>query len=176
MARPKKETLEHRQAFDLYLSMGADRSLAKVANKFGKSEVAVENWSKAFSWQTRIDEAEKRIADKTSAKLEESLASFDANTIKIADAVIELFVQNLRDAYDEEGNLAPNGFRPSAKDARLFIDLKRSLMAKMGVQMPEGSGEVLDAGAVEELGVEKIERIILERVTRLSKARGGGNP
>lgn len=174
MAKPTKETLEHRKAFDLYLSMGANRSLSEVGRQISKSVVAIQGWSSAFGWQTRIEEAEKRIADKASAKVEESLADFDAETIRIADAVIELFTQSLREAFDKDGNIDPLGFRPSAKDARLFIDLKRERMAKAGGD--QDAGRIIDADAVEGLGYEKIERIVTERIERIARFRKRGNP
>jgi hypothetical protein len=41
-------------AFSLYLSLGAERSLAKTAAKLGRSKVMMEKWSKRWGWQARV--------------------------------------------------------------------------------------------------------------------------
>jgi hypothetical protein len=41
-------------AFSLYLSMGAERSLAKTAAKLGRSKVMMEKWSSKFEWPARV--------------------------------------------------------------------------------------------------------------------------
>ena len=42
------------EAFSLYLNMGAERSLAAVGRKLGKSEGLIERWSSRFSWPERV--------------------------------------------------------------------------------------------------------------------------
>src|SRR5438067_12957924 len=41
-------------AFSVYLSMGAERSLAEVGRKLGKSEGLMERWSRKFDWAGRV--------------------------------------------------------------------------------------------------------------------------
>ena len=41
-------------AFSAYLEMGAERSLAKVGQKLGKSTVQMEKWSAKFDWPARV--------------------------------------------------------------------------------------------------------------------------
>ena len=53
-----KETEAQKQAFDLYYSMGAKRSLEAVANTIGKSTRTVGEWSRRFSWADRIVQRE----------------------------------------------------------------------------------------------------------------------
>src|SRR5262249_46968089 len=50
-----KESEKAFAAFSLYLSMGAERSLAKVGRKLGKSKVMMERWSRRFEWLERVD-------------------------------------------------------------------------------------------------------------------------
>lgn len=49
-----KESEKAFAAFSMYLSLGAQRSLAKVAAKLGKSKVMMEKWSRRFEWQARL--------------------------------------------------------------------------------------------------------------------------
>lgn len=48
------ETKEHLAAFQLYLSMGASRSLSAVAEKIKTPERTVNRWSKKFDWHKRV--------------------------------------------------------------------------------------------------------------------------
>src|SRR3974390_2670014 len=41
-------------AFSMYLSLGAERSLAKTAAKLGRSKVLMERWSSRFDWPARV--------------------------------------------------------------------------------------------------------------------------
>lgn len=176
MARPKKETLEHKRAFDLYLSMGADRSTARVAQQTGKCKASIDGWSSAFGWVERVIEAEKRIADRVSAKNEESLVEYNAKLLNVADGVMGLFVKRMKAAIDEEGNLKPRGYKPSALDAKIWSDVKRDILEKATGSDDTIDGVKLDARAAEELGFERIERIVIERITRLSAIRKRGDP
>ena len=45
-----------KRAFAFYYSLGAERTLAKVAEMFGVVEGTVKNWSAVFGWKKRIDE------------------------------------------------------------------------------------------------------------------------
>lgn len=47
------------QAFVLYRDMGADRSLAKVAQQLGKSKQLMDRWSRKHWWRYRVEEWER---------------------------------------------------------------------------------------------------------------------
>lgn len=49
-----KESAKAFAAFSLYLSLGAERSLASVARKLAKSEQLVKRWSSKFDWANRV--------------------------------------------------------------------------------------------------------------------------
>lgn len=175
MARPKKETLQHRKAFDLYLSLGPDRSVIEVGRRLSKSKTTIQNWSQAFGWAKRIEEAEQRIADRASAKVESGLVEMNARHMNIAKAVQGLFVKRLRGALDENGDLKPKGYKPSALDAKAWAEVERDIVA--GAQ---ASGQLegirFDGKAAEEIGIERLERIVIERTTRIVAARKRGDP
>lgn len=42
------------QAFSLYLKMGIERSISKVAEKLGKSRALIERWSSVWQWGERV--------------------------------------------------------------------------------------------------------------------------
>ena len=49
-----RESAKAFAAFSLYLSLGAERSLAAVGQKLGKSVGLVERWSAKFDWPVRV--------------------------------------------------------------------------------------------------------------------------
>ncbi|MCX4266510.1 MAG: hypothetical protein OSJ64_06880 [Firmicutes bacterium] len=52
--RQEGESAPAFQAFAAYRDMGAERSLAKVAQKLGKSKALMERWSSQWHWQERV--------------------------------------------------------------------------------------------------------------------------
>jgi len=60
--RPK-ESAKAFAAFRLYLEMGAQRSLAAVAGKLGKSKVLMERWSRRHRWCERVDAYAQHLAE-----------------------------------------------------------------------------------------------------------------
>lgn len=49
-----RESAKAFAAFTVYLGMGAERSLAAVGKKLGKSEGLIERWSAKFDWASRV--------------------------------------------------------------------------------------------------------------------------
>jgi hypothetical protein len=49
-----RESAKAFAAFSVYLGMGAERSLAAVGKKLGKSEGLMERWSRKFDWAARV--------------------------------------------------------------------------------------------------------------------------
>lgn len=62
--RQPKESSQAYQAFDLYLHMGENRSLRKVAQQLGKSSTLICRWSSAWSWQARVRDYENELKRK----------------------------------------------------------------------------------------------------------------
>jgi uncharacterized protein (DUF2461 family) len=52
-----KESAKAFAAFSLYLNLGAERSLAAVAQKLSKSEQLLKRWSAKFDWPARVGAA-----------------------------------------------------------------------------------------------------------------------
>jgi len=49
-----RESAKAFAAFRVYLELGAQRSLATVAGKLGKSKVLMERWSRKYDWGSRV--------------------------------------------------------------------------------------------------------------------------
>jgi len=74
-----KETLRHKDAFEYYYSLGENRGLRKVVQKFNITLTAVANWSKAFHWQERVEQRDIEIGRELPAKTNETVLNTKAN-------------------------------------------------------------------------------------------------
>lgn len=65
--KKRQETKEHLEVFDLYLKLGAQRSIAKLAAVTGRPKPTLQRWSRQFGWPERaaawVDEATGAAAD-----------------------------------------------------------------------------------------------------------------
>src|SRR3989442_1033130 len=57
-----RESAKAFAAFTVYLGMGADRSLAAVGQKLGKSVGLIERWSGKFAWPARAQAHAEHLA------------------------------------------------------------------------------------------------------------------
>jgi hypothetical protein len=61
-----RELTRHRQAFDLYVRLGASRSLDRLRTELRERDGrapslrTLEEWSRTLEWQTRVDDFERR--------------------------------------------------------------------------------------------------------------------
>lgn len=82
--RLENESAEAYEAFSLYRDMNpAERSLAQVGRKLGKSKALMERWSSKHEWQRRVREYERYIDAIALRKATTQLAEMRARHIKI---------------------------------------------------------------------------------------------
>lgn len=60
--RQPKESSKAFAAFNLYLSQGPERSLARVSEELGKSKRLMEKWSKRYDWTGRVEAHASHLA------------------------------------------------------------------------------------------------------------------
>lgn len=82
----------HKKAFELYNSLGSERSLEKVAHFLGKSTRSVETWSTEFKWQDRLEKREKEQQEKFRAQYEK-LAELQ---LQIKTACAEKYLEHIK--------------------------------------------------------------------------------
>ena len=63
-----KETSRHLEAYEYFFSLGDERSLIAVSNKFNVSVQSLCKWNKLFKWPDRIKERNNKIANKVAEK------------------------------------------------------------------------------------------------------------
>lgn len=84
------------EAFAAYLKMGADRSLAKVGRRFGKSKRWAEAICKRWNWVARVEEIERKNAETEVERAKRELAESKERKLKIIKAIDARFAQRLQ--------------------------------------------------------------------------------
>jgi hypothetical protein len=77
------ETKEHKDAFNQYYLMGADRSLRELARLRNVSEKTPKRWSKAHNWQERIELKDIDLSRKTEEALDDAVVNTRADYRKM---------------------------------------------------------------------------------------------
>ena len=91
------EGIKAYEAFSLYLQMGSDRSLRKVAQQLGKSKTLIDRWSSTHSWVERVGAYEEHLQEeayKTARKKSRKMAD---RHISIAMQMQELALKKLKE-------------------------------------------------------------------------------
>jgi len=96
MGKPVHESATHREAFELYYALGADRNFSEVSRRLKTSPGAVAGWSQAFGWQKRLAHREKVVAELVAQKAIEDEARSRSDALKICRAVQVRFAQDLQ--------------------------------------------------------------------------------
>lgn len=95
--QPKRETLRHVEAFEMYLQLGSDRSYKLVAAQFNVSETAVAGWSLAFDWGGRIEKREKTIGEQLAKRNEKEALQARERILQLCRATMARYGQRLKD-------------------------------------------------------------------------------
>ena len=87
-----KETLIHKNAFELYFKL---RSIREVAKEMKVSENSVEKWNKEFNWQERVTEREKIIGQRVEEENIKNEVDLRSKFTQGLKGAIDLFLENL---------------------------------------------------------------------------------
>lgn len=82
------ETLQHREAFEYYYSLGENRGYREVAQKFDISLTAIGKWGKAFNWQERTVQRDIDISRGLEKKTNTTVLNEKANYRRIIKEAI----------------------------------------------------------------------------------------
>lgn len=82
------ETLQHKEAFEYYFSLGENRGYREVVQKFNVSLTTIAKWGKSFNWQERILQRDIEIGKKLVTKTNTTVLNEKAKYRKlIQDAI-----------------------------------------------------------------------------------------
>lgn len=89
--KQREETPEQKHAFEVYLTMGDDRSYRKLAKSLNKGITTISNWAKWYDWQTRIDERNKQIDAIVEDRNNKTMAEIKLEQARQIDAMLNRF-------------------------------------------------------------------------------------
>jgi len=90
-----RETLRHREAFELYYALGEKRSYLDIASKVGVSCKSVEKWGVNFGWQLRVQQRDKEIADKLTENNNKIILEDKARLRRVIKIAVANFLERL---------------------------------------------------------------------------------
>ncbi len=92
------ERAEHRAAFELYYSLGYDRSLQAVADKMGKNKRTIQNWSSKYNWENKVAQRSLEIAKQAgSERLHRETLAIRAQYRRAIDTLFKQAYKDIRD-------------------------------------------------------------------------------
>src|SRR5688572_16099173 len=84
------------EAFGYYLALGASRTYAEVARKFGTSLATVNRAARREKWRDQVLEVEARARDAAKARLQVSLEETLDRHLKVTRALLSRGLEGLR--------------------------------------------------------------------------------
>lgn len=91
----KEETLLHKEAFEYYYALGADRNRTKTGQKFGVRKSTAGLWSKSSNWQELIKLRDIGIAKKLQQETDKTIINIKANYRKIIEESLSTYIKKL---------------------------------------------------------------------------------
>ena len=101
-----RETPGHIEVFNLYYTMGGDRSIKKLWNKLDQDDTkmipkvpsyqTLKRWSKIFSWQIKAKETDIEVSKLLKETLKEAAVYSKADYRALAKEVVDKFKEQLK--------------------------------------------------------------------------------
>lgn len=92
------ESAEQIEAFDLYYSLGSERSLQIVADKLGRNKRTVMGWCKKFNWDNRVIQRALEVAKQAGAEeLHKETLAIRAEYRNSVNTLIEQFCKDIQE-------------------------------------------------------------------------------
>jgi len=122
-----KSRLDREKLFDLYYSMGKDRSLKAVSEKSGRAFSTLKIWSSEDGWVERVEQRDIENARKLQQKTDETVIDTKAGYRKLIKAAIKKLL-----VKDKDGTviLSPAFEVKSPHDLETLIKLDLLLMGE----------------------------------------------
>lgn len=145
------ETKAHKDAFNQYYLMGADRSLRELARLRNVSEKSPKRWSKAFNWQERITLKDIDLSRKIEEKVDDAVVNTKADfrrDIRLSMQPVKAAINSavIKDKKTGEASLT---FKvENAKDLKAVIDSLEKLIKVDLLVMGEADGRQEVSGSV----------------------------
>lgn len=162
-----KETLNHKEAFEYYYSLGSERSYYLVATKFKCVKSTIYNWSKAFNWLKRIEQRDMENAKKIQAKTDKTIVNTKADyraeikaQLGILKALLNKVIKDIK---------AGTTFDISNVNELKDIINSYEKLSKLDLLMMGEATDINETKGLEELD-RKLALLTLDELKKISKA------
>lgn len=136
--RQPEETAKAFEAFAIYRDMGNDRSIAKVAEKLGKSEALLHRWSSRYEWVKRAAAWDDEVARQTARELMRDMAKTRARQRKQALKMQHKGLELLKDINPGDAKLSE-----IVSLLKLGMEQERICLGDVGDVIEERNGEAV---------------------------------
>jgi len=168
------EKPKHIKIFELYYSMGSDRSLAKLHQKYPNDTPTIDtlkNWSKAFNWQARVEQRdiensralEDKLKPKTNKIIVNTKADYRAEIkaqLGILKALLNKVIKDIK-----EGNIIDVENTGDLKD----VINSYEKLSKLDLLMMGESTDIKETKGLEDLD-KKLTLLTINELKKISKA------
>lgn len=96
------ETLRHKEAFEYYYKLGANRTLVQVAAQFNVSEQSTTKWNTSFGWQERVIKRDIKNAIAIAEQNDKAIVRDKAKDLKLVEVAKAVYLQQLKGSIDVE--------------------------------------------------------------------------
>jgi hypothetical protein len=131
------ESNEQREAFDLYLSMGDERTMERVANSIGRTPLSVKQWGRKHNWVRRVIDHEKQNADTLLIEPHSVQQEKRKFGLKLLDKILRSIV-----TLNEDGSIAT-----CSVEAKTPSDIRTLLTIREELLNPEKGSKTLGKGS-----------------------------
>lgn len=117
----KTETLEMREMFEYYYTLGADRSFQKVGDKYKVSQTSIKRYAASFNWTKRVEQRDLTNAEELERRTNEVVVNSKAR-----------YRELIKQLTDEFAKDVTNG-KIKIRSTKAFVELVNLDMELMGV-------------------------------------------
>lgn len=135
------ETLRDKEAFEYYYSLGAERNLEKVSQKYSVSIPAVKKWSKNFNWQFRVQQRDIENSKNLEKKTNKEVIDAKADFRKTIFAIHQTLKKSLNEFMKKNETVPIEGIKDLEKVVLILDKLARLDMGLVGESI---EGEATD--------------------------------
>lgn len=94
--RLRRETLRHKEAFEFYYRLGAERTLAKVSEEFKISFKSISLWSSSFNWKERIEQRDIQIGKELESNTMDLIIEQKAKYRQVVKLAMKNIIDNIQ--------------------------------------------------------------------------------
>jgi hypothetical protein len=114
----KTETLEMREMFEYYYTMGAERSFQKVGDKYKVSQTSIKRYAKSFNWTTRVEQRDLTNSAELERRTNEVVVNSKARYREIIKDLTDDFARRVT-----AGSIKINSVKAFVELVNLDLDL-----------------------------------------------------